>query len=157
MAEKKRKYQPQAGESGRLFHDEWTSKFGVIKHNDKALCCLCQEINTARYYNINRHFVSNHNKLCSMKEEEKCEIIQREVKQYNYQSNRFQRIFKPRNNILAASFQLSNTIAQHEKPLCNGEYLKEAFKNFRNSYLKILQIKMIYSKELTKCLLLEIL
>ena len=64
-----------------------------------------------------------------MKEEEKCEIIQKEVKQYNYQSNRFQRIFKPRNNILAASFQLSNTIAQHGKPLCDGEYLKKAIKN----------------------------
>lgn len=129
MATKKRKNNSEASGSGRLFHDEWTTKYGVIKHNDKALCCICKEVIIARTYNINRHFVSNHNTLCLMTEEEKCEIIQREVKQQNYQSNNFKKMFKSRNNISAASFQLSHTIAQHGKPLSDGDYLKEAFKN----------------------------
>lgn len=131
MSSKKRTIQSEASGSGRLFHDDWTNKYGVIKHHDKdkALCCFCKEVITARYYNINRHFVSKHNKLCSLTEEEKSEIIQKEVKRQYHQSNNFRKMLKPKNNISAASFQVSYTIAQHGKPLSDGEYLKEAFKN----------------------------
>ena len=60
MSTKKINNNSEASGSGRLFQDEWTIKYGVIKHNDKALCCICKEIIIARTYNIFRHFVSNH-------------------------------------------------------------------------------------------------
>lgn len=133
MSTKKRKINSEASGSGRLFHDEWTEKYGVIKQNDKALCCICKEMIIARSYNINRHFVSNHNDLCSMTEDEKCEIIRREVRQQKRQIINFKTMFKPRNNISAASFHVSHTIAQHGKPLSDGDYLKEAFINCSES------------------------
>ena len=63
-----------------------------------------------------------------MTEEEKCEIIPREVKQQYCQSNSLEKMFKPRNNIPAASFQLSHTIAQCENPLSDDDYLEEFYK-----------------------------
>lgn len=44
----KRKFKSDASISGRLFHDEWTCKFGVIKYEDKALCCICKKVIIAR-------------------------------------------------------------------------------------------------------------
>ena len=37
----KRKCNSDSSTSGRMFYDEWTSKFGVIKHGGKALSCSC--------------------------------------------------------------------------------------------------------------------
>ena len=45
-------------------------------------------------------------------------------------------MFKPRNNISAASFHLSHTIAHHGKPLSDGDCLKEAFINCSESLLE---------------------
>ena len=67
----KRKSKPDISGGGRVFHN----KFGVIKHEDKALSCICKKLIIGRFYNINRHFESNHNALCSMKEDEKFEAI----------------------------------------------------------------------------------
>ena len=123
MSTKKRYIQLEASGIWRLLHDEWTSKYGVIKHNDKALCYICKEIIIAFSYNIYCHFVSNHDKLCLMTEE-KCENIYRRVKKHKCQSNYFKGMLKPRNNIFADSFQLSHTIALFS----DGDYLKETFK-----------------------------
>ena len=54
-------------------------------------------------------------------------MIQREVKQYKLQTSSF-KIFKPKNNISAASCRVSHTIALHRKPLSDGTHIKEAFK-----------------------------
>ena len=124
----KRKFKPDVSSGGRVFHDQWTGKFEVTKHEDKALCCIFKKLIIARFYNINSHFESNHNALCSMKVDEKFEEIQREVKQYKQQTSSFKKIFKPKNNVSAASFQVSHTIALHGKPLSDGAYIKEAFK-----------------------------
>ena len=89
---------------------------------------MCKKLIIARFYSINCHFESNHNALCSMKKDEKFEVIQRKVKQYKQQTRSFKKIFKPKNNISAASFQVSCTMALHGKPLSDGVYIKEAFK-----------------------------
>ena len=57
-----------------MFHDEWTFKFGVIKHESKALCCICNTVVTMHFYNIHCHFESNHNNLSVMKENENLEL-----------------------------------------------------------------------------------
>lgn len=129
MATKKRKISSECSGSERLFHEEWSVKYGVIELNKKAFCCICKESIVARSYNVKRHFESNHQNLCSMTDDERSEIIRREVKQQEQQCNNFKRTFKPKNNISAASFQLSSIIAQHGKPLSDGNYLKEAFLN----------------------------
>ena len=63
-----------------------------------------------------------------MKENGRFEMIKREVKQYEQPTSSLKKIFKPKNNISAAVFQVSHAIALHEKPLSDGAYIKEAFK-----------------------------
>ena len=55
MLANKSELEPEASSSGRMFHDEWTCKFGVIEHKGKALYCICSKVITVRFYNINRH------------------------------------------------------------------------------------------------------
>ena len=68
------KCRSDASNEGWMFHDEWTFKFGVIEHESKALCCICDTVITMCFYNINRHFESNHNNWSVMKENEKLEL-----------------------------------------------------------------------------------
>ena len=110
-----------------MCHDEWTCKFTIIKHKSKALCCICNKVITVRFNNINRHFENNHSNLGSMQEDEKLESIQKEVKRYKQPTNSFKKNFKPKSNISAASFQVSNTIDVYGKPLSNGDYIKKSF------------------------------
>lgn len=44
MSSKKRKIQLEASESGRLFHDNWTRKYGAIKHNDKTFAAFLKNL-----------------------------------------------------------------------------------------------------------------
>jgi hypothetical protein len=102
-------------------------EFGVIEKNSKALCCLCSETVVSRTFNVKRHFEKNHKNVCSMSNEEIREFITQKIKQYTKQTSSFVSSFRPRNNITAASFHLSCCIAQHGKPLSDGDFLKAAF------------------------------
>ncbi|KAL4153158.1 hypothetical protein QTP88_000991 [Uroleucon formosanum] len=68
-----------------------------------------------------------HNNIFSLSAEEKLELIFQKVKFFRSQSNKFKVAFKQNNNLSAASFSVSHCIAQHGKPLSDGEYLKEVF------------------------------
>ena len=43
-------------------------EFGVIEREGKALCCICNQVSTMRFYSIS-HFDSKHSNLCSTKED----------------------------------------------------------------------------------------
>lgn len=124
---KKLKLNPEKSGSGRLFHEQWTVDFGVIQNNNKVLCCLCNETVVSRSFNVKRHFETVHNNIFSLSAEEKLELISQKVKFFRSQSNKFKVAFKQNNNLSAASFSVSHCIAQHGKPLSDGEYLKEVF------------------------------
>jgi len=124
---KKLKLNPEKNGSGRLFHEQWTVDFGVIQNNNKVLCCLCNETVVSRSFNVKRHFETVHNNIFSLSAEEKLELISQKVKFFRSQSNKFKVAFKQNNNLSAASFSVSHCIAQHGKPLSDGEYLKEVF------------------------------
>ena len=91
MLAKQRKCRTDASIEGRMFHDKWTFKFEVMEHR------IYNTVVTMRFYNINLHFESNYNKitikLSVMKENEKLELIQRQVKQHKLQTKSFEKIF----------------------------------------------------------------
>lgn len=124
---KKLKLNPEKSGSGRLFHEQWTVDFDVIQNNNKVLCCLCNETVVSRSFNVKRHFETVHNNIFSLSAEEKLELISQKVKFFRSQSNKFKVAFKQNNNLSVASFSVSHCIAQHGKPLSDGEYLKEVF------------------------------
>jgi hypothetical protein len=57
-------------DSGRIFQERWTTEFGVIEKNNKALCCLSSETVVSRTFNVKRHLEKNHKNVCSMSNKE---------------------------------------------------------------------------------------
>ncbi|XP_070599696.1 general transcription factor II-I repeat domain-containing protein 2A-like [Erythrolamprus reginae] len=96
-------------DSGRLFQEAWTESFGVIKHNGKALCILCNETLMCHTLIIKRHFDTNHKSAAKLDE---TEII-------NYP--------------IVASFQISLCIAKHGKTLSYGDIIKTTVLSGSNS------------------------
>lgn len=78
-----RKINPEC--SGRLFHEVWSEKYGIIEQNKKAFCCIYQGSIVTRSYNTKSYFEIHNQNLYSMTCEEKNEIIRREVKQQEQQ------------------------------------------------------------------------
>lgn len=68
---KKQKLDKESGGSGRLYHEDWFRKYGVIEKEGKAFCVVCNESIVLRSFNVKRHFDSNHKKLLLLSDEEK--------------------------------------------------------------------------------------
>jgi hypothetical protein len=77
--------------------------------------------------------------LKKTKEEQK-NCIQQVIKNKHFQTNTLLKFVGSNSNIVAASFAISNVIAEYEKPFCNGKYKKDLmlepaaflFKDFAN-------------------------
>lgn len=134
--------------STRLYHEEWLYKFGVIEKDKRTLCIICNENITTRSYNVKRHFETTHKNLVSLTEEEKKEYFSHKLEQYKSQTSAFKSFLGPKNNITSASFHLANCIARHGKPLSEGEFLKEAFLECRNSLFGDLKEKDLIIKRI---------
>ncbi|XP_069176506.1 EPM2A-interacting protein 1-like, partial [Procambarus clarkii] len=113
----------------REFKEYWTEKFDMIKKDDKALCIFCSDTVVCRTSSVKRHFENVHKNLSNKTEEEQRELISRELSKTKTQVETFMNYIsgRPSSNLVAASFEVSKIIAQHGKPLCDGEYIKEAW------------------------------
>ncbi|XP_069157024.1 SCAN domain-containing protein 3-like [Procambarus clarkii] len=124
----KKRYQSNE-EDIREFKEYWTEKFGMIKKDDKALCIFCSYTVVCRTSSVKRHFENVHKNLSNKTEGEQRELISRELRKTKTQAETFMNYIsgRPSSNLVAASFEVSKVIAQHGKPLCDGEYIKEAW------------------------------
>ncbi|XP_042206826.1 general transcription factor II-I repeat domain-containing protein 2A-like isoform X1 [Homarus americanus] len=113
----------------REFKEYWTEKFGMIKKDNKALCILCSESVVCRTSSVKRHFETVHKNLSNVTEQERRELISREMIKTKKQSDVLMKFIsgRPSSNLVAAGFEVSKVIAQHGKPLSDGEYIKEAW------------------------------
>jgi len=66
--------------SGRSFHEQLTVDYGVVQKNNKALCCLRNETEVGRSFNVKRHFATIHKYIFSLSTEEKLELISQRLK-----------------------------------------------------------------------------
>lgn len=112
--------------SGRKFQDSWI-EYGMIEQNRKAFCVLCSESVVCRTSSVKRHFDTNHAWLQAKSKEEQKEYISREMKAKQMQSSNFAKFVKSSSNVVAASLEVSKIIAQHGKPLSDGDYIKECW------------------------------
>ena len=92
------------------------------------LYVFCFETVVCRTSSVKRHFESVHNNI-NNKTEEKREIISSKLSKTNKQADNFMNFILGRSssNLVAASFEVSKVIAQHGKPLSDGDYIKEAW------------------------------
>ena len=100
---------------------------------------------------MERHFESIHDNINNKTEEEKRELINSKLSKTKKQADKFMNFISGRSssNLVAASFEVSKVIAQHGKPLSDGDYIKEAwlecapflFDNFSEKEKTIQRIK----------------
>ena len=116
-------------EDVRVFQKYWTEKFGVIEKDNKALCIFCLETVVCRTSSVKRHFESVDDNINNKTEEEQRELINSKLSKTKKQADKFMNFISGRSssNLVAASFEDSKVIAQHGKPLSDGDYIKEAW------------------------------
>ena len=136
--------------SSREFQAWWTDRYGMIEKDSKAICILCSKIVVCRTSPVKRHYETNHKFLLDRSVEEQKEyIISRALKNKNAQTTSLMKYIGTQSNTIAASYQVSKTIAQYAKPFNEGEFLKDAwlqcapylFDDFENKEKIIQRIK----------------
>ena len=74
----------------RSFQESWTSDFGFVSRDDRAVCALCCQNVICRTSSIKRHFETQHEK--SFKDDaEKTESLKKAVSRYQKQSSIFKK------------------------------------------------------------------
>ena len=117
----------------------------------KALCTFFSETIVCRTSSVKRHFESVHKNLDNKIEEKQSELISHELsntkKQVNTSTNFISS--RPSSNLIASSFEVSKIIAQHKKPLGDGEYIKQAWQKCEPFFDNIPEKEKIILKNLS--------
>ncbi|XP_060548259.1 general transcription factor II-I repeat domain-containing protein 2A-like [Pantherophis guttatus] len=119
-------------DSGRSFQEAWTESFGVIEHNGKALCVLCNESVVCRTSSVRRHLDTNHKSVAKLGETERREFLEGKLRKYS-QDLSFCDDLSRTNHLTADSFQISHCVAKHGKPLSDGDIIKMAMLSGSNA------------------------
>ena len=112
----------------RQFQESWTTDFGFVCRNDRAVCTLCCENVVCRTSGIKRHFETKHKKLFK-DDSEKHEALKKAVSRYEKQSSIFKKVVRSTNQITESSYKVAECIAKHGKPFTDGDFIKEVFIN----------------------------
>ncbi|XP_013919890.1 PREDICTED: general transcription factor II-I repeat domain-containing protein 2-like [Thamnophis sirtalis] len=113
-------------DSGRSFREAWTESFGMVEHNGKALCTLCNESVVCRTSSVRRHFDTNHKSIAQLGEMERKEFLEEKLRKHRSQSLSFCNDLSTAPHLAADSFQISVCAAKHGKPLSDGDIIKMA-------------------------------
>ena len=110
----------------RSFQESWTSDFGFVSRDDRAVCTLCCQNVVCRTSSIKRHFETQHEK--SFKDDaEKTESLKKAVSPYQKQSSIFKKAIQSTNRTTESSYKIAEGIAKHGKSFTDGVFVKEAF------------------------------
>ena len=90
---------------------------------------ICNEIVTSRTYNVERHFEKLHSNFDFSTGKERREYFLDTKKRNQSQTSILKSFLIPKNNITAASFQVTKKHgkARHGTPLSEGKFLKTTF------------------------------
>ena len=110
----------------RSFQESWTTDFGFVSRDDRAVCAFCCQNIVCWTSSIKRHFETKHEK--SFKDDaEKIESLKKAVSRYEKQSSIFKKVISGANRTTESSYKAAECIAQHGKPFTDGVFIKEAF------------------------------
>ena len=112
----------------RQFQESWTTDFGFVCRNDRAVCTLCCENVVCCTSSIKRHFETKHKKLFK-DDSEKHEALKKAVSRYEKQSSIFKKVVRSTNQITESSYKVAECIAKRGKPFTDGDFIKEVFIN----------------------------
>ena len=99
----------------RSFQESWTTDFGFVSREDRAVCVLrCQNI-VCRTSSMKRNFETKHAK--SFKDDaEKIKSLKKAVSRHENQSSIFKIVISGANRTTESSYKAAECIAQHGKP-----------------------------------------
>jgi len=114
-------------DENRLFQEKWENAYFVTNVRDKIHCVIClQHIAVCKEYNVRRHYNSLHREqydaLSGKVREEKLEQLKSSFAQ---QRNLFNNSNKSSEDLVKASFVISNMIAKSSRPFTEGQFIKE--------------------------------
>lgn len=111
----------------RVFQEKWTNDYFFIQFKDKPMCLLCSEsLSVMKEFNLKRHYITKHSSLYeSFQGQRRKEKVEKLMKGLNEQQAIFVKKRDDTDNIIRASYIVSEKIATHSKNYSDGEFVKE--------------------------------
>ena len=111
----------------RIFQEKWTIGYFFTQINEKPVCLLCSEsVSVMKEYNVRRHYVTKHSaKYDSFQGKRRKEKVQNMIKNLKQQQSIFTKKSDNADNLLRASYIVSEKIAKHSKNYSDGEFVKD--------------------------------
>ena len=111
----------------RVFQEKWTNDYFFIQIKAKPTCLLCSEsVSVVKEYNVKRHYISKHSSLYdSFQGERRKQKVEKLIKELKEQQTIFVKKRDDADNIIRASYIVSEKIAKHSKSYSDGEFVKE--------------------------------
>ena len=114
-------------EENRLFQEKCENAYFVTNVKDEIHCVIClQHIAVCKEYNVRRHYHTQHSKqydaLSGQVREEKLEQLKSSFPQ---QCNLFTNSNMSSEDLVKASFVISNMIAKSSRPFTEGRFIKD--------------------------------
>ena len=105
----------------------WTIDYFFTQINKKPVCLLCSEsVSVMKEYTVRRHYVTKHSaKYDSFQGERRKEKVQNMIKNLKQQQSIFTKKSDNADNLLRASYIVSEKIAKHSKNYSDGEFVKD--------------------------------
>ena len=111
----------------RVFQEKWTNDYFFIQIKEKPMCLLCSEpVSVMKEYNVKRHYISKHSSLYdSFQGQRRKQEVGKLIKELKEQQTIFVKKRDDTDDIIRASYIVSEKIAKHSKNYSDGEFVKE--------------------------------
>jgi len=148
-ASKKRK----VDEENRAFNSSWEVEYLFAMPNDKSICLICHSVvAVAKEANLQRHYTTMHSDFeknypsGSKVRDDKLSSLKGNLLN---QQNSFKRMMKATDCVTEASLQISWVLAKKQKPLSDGETVKECLQACAESLFAEFKNKSEIKKQIT--------
>lgn len=121
MEVKRRKIESEC----RKFQTRWENEYFFVEIKGKCICLICNEaVAVMKDYNVRRHYETKHQSYTSYTGMERERKVKQMTASLLAQQQHFFRANKLQENSTVASYAVSQLIAEHGKPLSDGEFVK---------------------------------
>ena len=110
----------------RVFQEKWTNDYIFTQIKGKPMCLLCSEsVAVMKEYNVKRHYISKHSSLYdNIQGERRKQKVEKLIKDLKEQQTIFVKKRDDADNIIRASYIVSEKIAKHSKNYSDGEFVR---------------------------------
>lgn len=127
--DKKRKIDSEC----RVFQEKWTSDYFFVLVKEKPICLICKEsMAVMKEYNLKRHYLTKHSKFANIDGQTRLDKVHKLKNELMVQQKTFFKRNEDAENVLRASFVVSEKIAKYSKSYSDGEFVKDCLVSVAN-------------------------